>query len=152
MKFHYLLILAFLAGAGDACADIYKRVDADGNVTYSNKPIKGGKRIELRPLATLRSYDENKGGDYERVKQTTQRNRDDARRRVLEDELAAEEKLLAEARQNLHDAQDNPRASQPGGQPDPGAAGQDDIRNAQEQVDLHERNVQAIKQELSSIK
>lgn len=152
MKLRHLLLLPCLACAGHAHADVYKHVDADGNVTYSNKPIKGGRKIELAPLPTVK-VDEGGNGDYEHVKRTTQRNRDESRRKVLEDELAAEEKLLAEARQTLQDAQDKPHLSQPDGNTFRDAGGQqEDARNAQEQVDLHERNVKALKQELSGIK
>ena len=42
-----------LAGTAQATDEIYKQVDAHGNVTYSNKPIKGGKKVNLPPLSTL---------------------------------------------------------------------------------------------------
>lgn len=152
MKFRHLLLLPCLAWAGHVHAEIYKRVDADGNVTYSNRPIKGGRKIDIGPLPTVQSTDEH-NTSYERVKRTTQRSRDDARRRVLEDELAAEEKLLVQARQNLKDVTDPPpnmRAA--GGTFRDSAEQEGEIKHAQEQVDLHERNVKAIRQELSSIK
>jgi hypothetical protein len=143
MKFHYLLLLPCLACAGYAHAEIYKRVDADGNVTYSNTPFHGGKKVELEPLPTLRSYSEP-DAHYKRVKPTTQQNRDAARRKVLEGELAAEQTLLVEARHKLQETQDRPPLLRVAGHAD-------DVRNAQEQVELHERNITAIKQELSSI-
>ncbi len=152
MKLRHLLLLPCLACAAYAHADVYKHVDADGNVTYSNKPIKGGRKLELEPLHTVK-IDGGGTSDYERVKRTTQRDRDASRRKILEDELAAEEKLLADARQNLQDVQDKPHVSQSDGNAFRDASGQqEDLRNAQEQVDLHERNVNALKQELSSIK
>ena len=33
--------------------DVYKHIDEQGRVTYSNKPIKGGKKVDLPPLTTL---------------------------------------------------------------------------------------------------
>lgn len=159
MKLRHLLLLPCLACAAHAHADVYKRVDADGNVSYSNKPLKGARKIELEPLQTFSSYDGRAQRDeahdqhYERVQRTTQRDRDAARRRVLEDELAAEQQLLVEARQNLQDVSDAPRAPAADGSTMRDASGQDgDIKHAQEEVELHERNVNAIKQELSSIK
>jgi Domain of unknown function (DUF4124) len=152
MKFRHLLILPCLAWAACASADIYKRVDADGNVTYSNKPLKGARKIEVGPLPTLNSYDD-RDAHYERVKRTTQRDRDATRRKVLEDELAAEEQLLVEARQNLKEATDAPRAPRADGSTIRDAADvEDDIKHAQDTVDLHERNINALKQELSSIR
>ena len=152
MKLRYLLLLLpCLACAAPAHAAIYKRMDADGNVTYSNTPMKGARRLDLTPLPTVRA--ENEGHvDYERVRRATQRNRDKARRRILEDELANEEQLLGEASEKLMEAQARPHVTQVGGQPYPAFAGQDGIQSAQSQVDLHQRNIQALKQELSSIK
>lgn len=152
MKFRHLLLLSCLACAGYAHADVYKRVDADGNVTYSNKPIKGGRKIDLEPLPTLNSTDAH-DAHYERVKQTTQRSRDAARRKVLEDELATEEQLLVGARQNLKDVTDAPRPPRAEGSAPRDTPEQDaDIKRAQDDVALHERNVTAIRQELSGIK
>lgn len=152
MKLHYLLLLPCLACAGHAQADIYKRVDKDGNVTYSNTPIKGGKKIELEPLPTMQSYKAS-DADAARVKETTQKSRDEQRRKILEDELDAEQKQLAQARQNLQDAQDNPQISHFGGKTYRNVVGQEDaIKAAQDEVTQHERNIEAIKQELSRIK
>ncbi len=138
--------------AGYAQADIYKKVDKDGNVTYSNKPIKGGKKIELQELHTMEPF-KGTTAEQEQVDRTVQKNRDAERRKILEDELAAEQKLLAEARQNLQDAQDNPQISHFGGKTFRNVAGQEEaIKTAQEQVDLHQRNVDALKQELSQFK
>jgi hypothetical protein len=152
MKFRYLMLLPCLAYAGYVQADIYKRVDANGKVTYSNAPIKGGKKIELEPLPTMLPYKAN-AADRARIDQTTQKNRDERRRKILEDELAAEEKALAEARQNLKDAEDNPQISHVDGKTFRNVEGQEEaIKAAREQVTMHERNVQALKTELSQFK
>ncbi len=152
MKFRYLLLLPCLVYAACAQADIYKRVDENGNVTYSNVPIKGGKKIELEQLPTMAPYKES-SGEHERVDKSVQKRRDDERRKILEDELASEEKLLAEARQNLQDAQDNPHVSHVGGKTYRNVAGQEeDISAAEAQVTLHQNNVNALKQELSQLK
>ncbi len=152
MRLRYLILLPCLAYAGYTQADIYKRVDKDGNVTYSNTPIKGGKKIDLGPLPTMEPYKAS-ASDAVRVNQATQKSRDEQRRRILEDELAAEEKQLAEARQNLQDAEDNPRISHVGGKTYRNVEGQqEDIKAAQDQVTQHERNIEAIKQELSRLK
>jgi len=152
MKFSYLMLLPCLAYAGCAQADIYKRVEANGNVTYSNTPIKGGKKIELEPLPTMAPYKES-DAERNRVNQLTQKGRDQQRRKILEDELATEEKALDEARQNLKDAQDNPQISHANGKTFRNVEGQEDaIQAAQEQVTQHERNVDALKTELSQIR
>jgi len=52
MKLGYLLAMMSLCPLL-AHAEIYKAVDADGHVTYSSTPIKGGKKITLEPLPTM---------------------------------------------------------------------------------------------------
>jgi len=152
MRLRYLILLPCLAYAGYAQADIYKHVDKYGNVTYSNTPIKGGKKLDLGPLPIMEPYKASEA-DTARVKQSTQKKRDEDRRRILQDELDAEQKALADARQNLKDAQDNPQVSHAGGKTFRNVAGQDAaIQAAQEQVTLHERNVEALKMELSQFK
>jgi len=153
MKFRYLLLLPCLVYAGYTQADIYKHVDADGNVTYSNTPIKGGKKLDLGPLPTMEPFKES-DSEFSRVKQATQKSRDDARRKILEDELATEQKLLADARQNLKDVEDNPQISHgPDGKTYRNVTGYDEsVKSAQDQVALHERNVEALNTELSRFK
>ena len=152
MKMRYLLLLPCLVCAGVAQADVYKRVDKDGNVTYSNVPIKGGKKIDLEPLPTMKPYKETPA-EHDMVNKGVQKKRDDDRRKILEDEMASEEKLLAEARQNLKDAEDNPQISHVDGKTYRNVEGQQEaIKAAQEQVTLHEKNIEALKQELSQIK
>lgn len=138
-----------------AQAEIYKAVDADGHVTYSSTPIKGGKKIILEPLPT--SVPQGRGRstaspeDFPRVDAPTQRNRDDARRKILLNELSNEEKLLEEARSNLKEGEDNPEVYK-------GKDGktyrnvvkyEEKIRPLKEQVELHQHNVEALKTELS---
>jgi len=53
MKLSYFLVLWSLCYSSWAQAEIYKRVDADGHVTYSSTPLKGGKKLHLAPLPTV---------------------------------------------------------------------------------------------------
>ncbi len=153
MKLRYLLVLLCAAQAGLAQAEIYKYVDSNGHVTYSSVPIKGGKKLHLEPLPTMEPF---KGGGpaFPNVDQRTQKTRDDARRKILQDELANEEKLLAEARQKLEDAQNTPMVyHNKEGQTFRNVAGyEENVKAAQDEVALHEKNVQAIKTELSVLK
>ncbi len=83
---------------------------------------------------------------FPRVDADTQRSRDDMRRKVLGDELTSEEKLLAEARvayangapAALPDEQANPQKYS------------DRIAKLRQAVQLHERNIEALRKELSS--
>jgi chromosome segregation ATPase len=91
--------------------------------------------------------------DFPRVDNATQRARDDTRRKILDDELAAEDKLLADAQQKLKDGEANPEVFK-------GADGRtyrnvakydEKIKQLKDQVDLHQQNVDALKAELSKL-
>lgn len=158
MKLRYLLAL-LCACPVLAQAEIYKFVDSDGHVTYSSTPIKGGKRIFLEPLPTMepparpRSVTTTEEG-FPRVDDATQKNRDDARRKILEDEMATEQKLLAEAREKLQVAEDTPMVyrGKDGKTYRAVAQYEENVKAAKEEVSLHEKNVEALKVELSKLK
>lgn len=139
--------------AAGAHADIYKRVDDDGHVTYSSTPIKGGKKLHLEPLPTMAPPGKGDTSDF-RVNSETQNRRDNARRKILEDELASEQKALDEARVKLKEGQDTPEVYKtPSGQTFRNVAKYDEKVNAlQEEVSSHEKNVEALKTELSNLK
>jgi len=155
MKLFRLSILcAAVTFAAAAQAEIYKRVDADGHVTYSSAPIKGAKKLQLEPLPTMAPPKANPPSSDFRVDGKTQSRRDDTRRKILEDELATEEKALEEARANLKNAEDTPQVYK-------GANGQtfrnvakyeETVGAAQDEVQAHEKNIKALKTELSNLK
>jgi chromosome segregation ATPase len=163
MKLRYLLA-AFCVCPLLAQAEIYKSVDKDGHVTYSSSPIKGGKRIILEPSSTSSSSssapvsrqrsESSSPRDFPRVDGATQRGRDDTRRRILEEELATEEKLLAEARQNLKTGEDTPEVYRGKDGKTYRNVGKYDekIKTLNDQVELHQGNVEALRTELSKLK
>ena len=150
MKLRYLFVLLCMAQPGWAQAEIYKSIDADGHVTYSSSPTKGSKKLGLGSPDTpslpassaspARARNHTSPSDFPRVDNVTQKSRDGTRRKILEDELATEGKLLTESRQNLKDSEKNPETTPK------------KIKDLKEQVSLHEKNVAALKSELNNIK
>ena len=156
MKLRHLFVLCCSATfALGAQAEIYKRVDEDGHVTYSSTPIKGGKKLHLEPLPTMQPPPKARSPeDFPRVNAETQNRRDDARRKILEDELATEQKALEEARRLLEEAKSNPEVYR-------GADGrtyrnvakyEEKVKAAEEEVSAHEKNVAALRAELANLK
>ncbi|MGA7750767.1 MAG: DUF4124 domain-containing protein [Gallionella sp.] len=135
-----------------AQADIYKSVDADGHVTYSSTPIAGGKKLNLEPLPTMLPST-NASAGFPRVDSETQRGRDATRRKILQDELDAEKKLLETAKQNLSDAESNPEVfkGQDGKTYRNVAKYDDKVKPLQDEVDLHTKNIEALETELSKL-
>jgi hypothetical protein len=160
-----------------AQADIYKAVDADGHVTYSSTPIEGGKKIILEPLPTMMPANKSRSpGNFPKVDGATQKGRDDTRYTILQNELTNEEKLLEEARQNLKEGEENPEvfkqtivvgAKVVGKRPDGSpitepitevvtrrntAKYDEKIKSLTDNVELHQKNIDALKTELSKVK
>jgi hypothetical protein len=158
MKLLHLIVLCCSASyVTVAHAEIYKRVDADGHVTYSSTPLKGAKKLHLEPLPTMDAPGKLRNGENSsdfRVNSETQNRRDNSRRKILEDELATEQKALEDARAKLKDGQENPEVDRNAlGQTFKNVARNEEKLNAlQEDVSSHEKNVEALKTELSHLK
>jgi len=157
MKPHYLFVVFCLCQINLAQAEIYKRVDANGHVTYSSEPIKGGKKLELKPLPTMPGMRSSRHGtpeDFPRVDSQTQKSRDATRRIILQDELASEEKLLDSAREDLRTLENNPApVVGPDGVPFRNSIKYTEkLKAAQDQVASHEQNIKALKTEISNLK
>ena len=156
MKLRYFLVLWSLCQISWAHAEIYKRIDADGHVTYSSTPLKGAKKLHLEPLPTMppppRTRSNENSSDFPRVDSATQKGRDNTSRQILEDELASEEKALAEARKNLQGGAANPETyTDKDGKVYSNTAKQEEKMNGLlRQVQIHEKNIGALKTELSN--
>ncbi|MEI7456819.1 MAG: DUF4124 domain-containing protein [Nitrosomonadales bacterium] len=122
-------------------ADIYKSVDADGHVTYSSAPIKGGKRIVLSaPVQSAPNHARAapSPNDFPRVTDEAQKGRDGSRRKILDDELKVELGLLDTAKQSLQVAEAHRDA--------------DKVKGLTRQLELHQGNIAALKTELAKLK
>jgi len=156
MKLRYLFVLLCITHTGWAHAEIYKSVDSQGRVTYSSIPIKGAKKLNLEPLPTMEAPKENTESQstFPKVNEQTQRKRDDTRRKILADELTAEQKQLDTAKQNLQLARDTPMIyhTKDGKTFRNVAKYNANVKAAQDAVSLHQKNINAIKTELSRLR
>src|SRR5690349_14476880 len=97
-----------LVFAAPARADTFKCIDANGRATYTNMKdeIKGKncsvvmREISVVPAARSAAANPSPAG-FPKVDPATQKSRDGARRRILEEELVGEEKALAQAKTEL---------------------------------------------------
>jgi len=148
-----LAVLIVWPFAASALADTCKYVDSDGNVIYSNVPIKRARKVTcFQPpapppqasSAPAPSASSNDSG-RPRVASSTQRQRDEDRRKILEDELAREQKALDDAKKALAEQQ-----TQRSGDERNYSRVQDRLKPFQEAVATHEKNIASIMQELAS--
>jgi hypothetical protein len=142
-----VLLTPLLAGA-----EIYKCVDGKGNVSYTNTKQKGCTGMGIEPYREPAPVSRSKArpaspapANFPSVDSKTQKQRDQERRRILETELAGEEKLLADARRALAEGE-IARA----GEAAPLYA--DRMQKLRETVVLHEQNVAALKRELANVR
>ena len=161
--FPALPLILLLCAALPAQAAVYKCVDADGRVTYTNDPslargcklLDSGQSVSTVPAQVRRPAADpgtspaagQTPSSFPRVSADDQRARDNSRRQVLESELATEEASLAEAEKTLVDQE---------------AIRLGDERNYQKKIDrlqpfrdkveLHKRNIEALRREISGLK
>ena len=140
-----------------ADATICKYVDADGATHYTNvAPEKGWRKVSCdfaedtprRGSGAAGSARSATPTGFPRIDSDTQKSRDELRRKVLDDELASEEKLLGEA-----------RVAYGNGAPQPTKDEQTDVERYRQRiaklrqaVQLHERNVEALRKEIAAIR
>ncbi|CAG1065283.1 hypothetical protein BAC1_00862 [uncultured bacterium] len=149
-----LLGASCLAFASVAWADICKYVDAEGRVIYSNLPVKGAKRLSCDVTLDAGSNGGKSARNapspagFPKVDGATQKGRDDLRRKVLVEELAAEEKLFAEARGVYREGTPERLSEELGND----AKYRERVAKLKQNLAVHEKNVAALKQELAKIK
>lgn len=140
-----------------AQAQVYKCVNADGAVTYTNdrnqgrgcKQLADDQAVSSVPAPAKRSPSASQPtpANFPRVSPDAQRARDGTRREVLEKELATEEGALAEAEKALAE-QDGRYHGAERRLP----VVQNRIQPLRENVELHQRNIDALKKELGNLK
>jgi len=154
---HWALLLAIALIAGPALAETCKYVDEEGRVIYSNtpnNPPKGAKKVRCfsdpapRPAPQEpkpRSSDAREG--FPKVDGQTQKKRDDERQRILETELSEEQQQLETAKQKLAEQEAIRTGDEQNYQ-----RFLDRVQPYRDAVANHERNLEAIRREISNLK
>lgn len=151
MRFVHRLSLGLCAVGFALCAqaEIYKFIDDEGNVTYTNIPRPGAKKLDLDPPVGAPAPPKTatpparprvavpSPAYFPRIDASTQRRRDDMRRQLLMQELASEQRNLDAARQALAEASRRPGA---------------DLNRLADAVRLHEKNIEMLNKELALIR
>lgn len=167
MKKLLILLLLCPIASTPALAEIYKHVDADGRVTYSNIKSKGAVKLEIDPDVNSISNDRAKAKaagtatkrtatpeNFPRVDKDQQSQRDNKRRSILQSELDAEKAALEEAKKAYTEGEANPEVYRT-------ADGktfrnvpkfEEKMRNLKENVDNHEKNIELLQKELDSLR
>ena len=147
-----------------AQAEIYKTVDAEGHVTYSNVKLKGAKKLDLEPADT--SFGTNSGGEGKRASQAknptpasfpkvdagTQSQRDGKRKEILQGELDAEKKALDDAKKAYAEGESSPEVfkTKDGKTLRNVPKFDEKMKSLQADVDAHQRNIDLLQKEINT--
>ena len=147
-----------LCGIVPAWADVYKCVDpVSGRTTYTNSKI--GERgctvlsRETTPVTTVPSPARKASpgaaspSSFPKVDAGTQKSRDGDRRQILETELGNERQLLETAKKELSEQE-----GQRNGNEKNYARVLERLQPFKNRVELHERNIEAIRKEIGNLK
>ncbi len=158
-------LVAMALVATGARADVFKCADpVSGKVTYTNaktgekgctllqkeQPLKTAPASAPRKAAASSSSSSSSSStpaEFPRVDSTTQRSRDNDRRKILETELESETQALETARKALAEQQQIRNGDEKNY-----AKVLERLKPYQEQIELHERNSEAIRTEIGRLK
>lgn len=148
-------MLAF--AAVPAHADVYKCIDADGHITYTNarSAAKSCKVLSQDKLSTVPGgrLSTPSPANFPKVDGDTQKARDNDRRKILDQELANEQKNLEQARKDLSEQEGivHPHERIAGGAIN-AAKVQERLQGYKDKLALHERNIEALKREIGNLR
>lgn len=152
-------ILSFGFATICTASGIHKLVDERGRIVFTNDPAKGIRQIQ--PLQSGSVISSHRNGtrtgsttiatisNYPKVSKPQQDRRDGKRRQILSQELANEIRLLEDAMKTIHLTQQKTGRHLPNYPSF--ASDQLDILQLHNQAAAHERNIEALKIELSRL-
>lgn len=161
MNRNLLLLLCLLGLVTPAWGEIYKKVDENGHVTYSNVPIKGGVKLDLEPPvssapAAPSARPRAKAptpANFPRVDKETQNRRDDKRKQILMEELTTEKQALEDAKKAYTEGESVPEVyrTKDGKIRRNVAKYEEKMQRLQAEVEAHEKNIELLQKELGSL-
>jgi hypothetical protein len=159
MPNRWLWTLLLALSASQAAADIWECVDESGNKRFTNiqAEAKGCKLLAVstpnvvappaKAPAKAQAKAAPRPADFPKVDGDTQKQRDNDRRRILDQELANEQKLLEQARKDLEEQESMRLGSERNYQ-----RVLDRLEPYKKKVKLHEDNIANLRRELAGIK
>ncbi len=126
----------------------YKCSTPSGGEAFFNVPGAAETHVPAAPSGTKAAAATPTPSGFQRVDPATQKGRDDVRRKVLSEELATEEQLLGEARVAYANGAPVPLPEEQAN----AEKYRERIARYRQAVQLHERNIEALKKELGNSK
>jgi hypothetical protein len=135
-----------------AGAEMWKCVDPDGNIRYTNVKgdAKGCKGLNLEPINTAPPpprTPQQKPANFPSVDSDTQRSRDAGRRKILDQELAQEQQQLDAAKKQLAEQKEVRLGSEKNY-----ARVEERLKPFEDKIKLHESNIESLRKEIANVK
>lgn len=157
----HLLASAMLMVTSFVQAEIYKQVDTEGRVTYSNVKIKGATKLDIEaPASSFGGESKPREArtktatpaNFPKVDTQTQNQRDSTRKNILQSELESEKKALEEAKKAYDEGGSNPETfkTKDGKTLRNVAKFDEKMRSLQAEVDAHQRNIELLQKEITA--
>jgi len=153
----FLLVLA--AGSAHAQSDVYLCVDDSGKKEYKNTGYtKGCRKVDLPGITTIPAPPKRSGmqtasakpgsaSDFPKVDSETQKVRDTDRKLILQEEMKSEEQKLADLKKEFNNGEPERRGDEHNY-----AKYQERVTTMKDDIARSEKNVEALKRELSNLK
>lgn len=142
MKINSIVFLALFSFSCTTQSEVYKHVDENGNVTYSNTPLEDSKKLSLPPLIVMPRTDlESK---IRAPKSSEDYN--EKQRKVVKKMIADEAKLLEDKKKEYNDGEPERFGSERNYQ-----RYLDRIQRLKDEIVLHEENIRALEIELQDL-
>lgn len=155
------LLLLAAAGLAHAQSEVYLCVDEHGKREYKNTGItKGCKKVDLPGITMIPAPPKKPAtqtaaakpaastpGDFPKVDNGTQKARDNDRKQILHDEMKAEEQKLANLKKEFNNGEPERRGDERNY-----SKYQERVAGMKEDIDRTEKNIEALKREISNIK
>lgn len=142
MKINSIVFLALFSFSCTTQSEVYKHVDENGNVTYSNTPLEDSKKLSLPPLIVM------PGTDLESKVRTPKpsENYNEKQRKVVKKMIADEVKLLEDKKKEYNDGEPERFGSERNYQ-----RYLDRVQRLKDEIVLHEENIRTLEIELQDL-
>jgi len=137
-----------LHGAAQAQTTVYKCVDGQGRIEFTDTVKPGCKALDLPgfiPAAAPSAM--APPASFPRVDSVQQRARDDDRREILNDELRIEEKKLAGLKRDFNNGEPERQGNERNY-----AKYQERVSNMRDEINRTEHNIEALRREIATIR
>ncbi len=143
MKIKGSILLVLFGVSCYAQSQVYKHVDKDGKISYSNAPLKDAKKLDLPPLTVIPAI---KPKAKMKIPVSPDTAATGARRVVIEERIAEEAKFLEEIKKEYNNGEPDRSGSERNYQ-----RYLDRVQQLKDGIAFHEENIRALRLELQGL-